>query len=90
MKLANIPVANRLQAIETAIDSLAQKHPEIPELARTLHYIRSVQRTMVGPRYVKEHSLRRFNESDARLKKKSNWNKVRRERAIEENGKLTQ
>ena len=88
LKLDKIPVSNRLQAIETSIDSLAQRHPEIRELAKTLHYIRSVQRSLVGPRYVTEHSLRRFNESPARLKKKANWAKVQRERAIKENGVL--
>ncbi len=88
MKAGKMPLANRLQAVETSLDSLAQKHPDIRELARTLHYVRSVQRELFGPRYVREHSLLRFNQSEARLKKKSNWAKVERERAIQQNGKL--
>lgn len=88
MKNSKIPLSNRVQALETILDSLSQCKPDIRELKKALQLTRSVQRSLFGPRYVTEHSLIRFTQSDARLKKKANWGKVLRERAIQENGKL--
>jgi hypothetical protein len=88
MKRSLIPLSNRVQAIETILDSLSQRKPDMRELKEALQLTRSVQRSLFGPRYVTEHSLIRFSQSDARLKKKANWGKVRRERAIAQNGRL--
>ena len=91
MKYALMPVANRLQAVETILDRNVQlkNGPNRHELEEALRLVRSLQRALIGSHYVRERSLKRCNESVARLKKKSNWAKVQRERAIEQNGKLT-
>ena len=89
MKIGTIPigVANRLQAIETTLDSLSQRNPTLRELKEALRLIRSVQRTMVGPRYVRERSLKRYTVSGSDPKKQ-NWRKWQKERDLKQNGTL--
>ncbi len=89
MKPARIPVSNRLQAVETILDSSCQRAdgPNVSELRTALKLVRSLQRTLVGRRYVREQSLKRFTTSGADPKKR-NWRRHQRERAVRENGRL--
>ncbi len=84
-----MPLANRLQAIETSLDSLSQKHHEIRELVSTLRLVRSVQRSLYGKHYVRERSLKRYTRSGSDPKK-LNWRKWQRERAKEKDGRLNE
>ena len=84
-----MPVANRLQAVETILDRNSQRAdgPSLAEIQHALRLVRSLQRTLIGKHYVKELSLKRFTTTGADPKKR-NWRKEQRARAVRENGKL--
>jgi hypothetical protein len=91
MKLSKMPLANRLQAIETILDSTSQsKVIDRRRLKIALKIVRSVQRTLFGPRYVTEWSLlRHFSPKDYNRDSKSNWRLSKRRTALSQNERLT-
>jgi len=77
-----MPLANRLQAIETILDSNQQKKEiDRKELRYALRLVRSVQYSLFGKHYVKELSLTRFiaNPTGKDRACKQNWYKWKKE-----------
>ena len=75
MKLSRIPLSNKLQAIETILDSESQKvKSDRRRLTLALKLTRSVQRQLFGQRYVKEWTLlRHINPRDYSRLSKRYW-----------------
>ena len=88
MKLSWIPLSNKLQAIETILDSESQKKQmDRSRLISALKMVRSIQRTLVGKRYVTERSLLSFSQDYRRLSK-TNYRKWKKLRVLSQNPKL--
>jgi len=89
MKISHMPLSNKLQAIETILDSEIQSihGPSITWLRLALRLVRASQRELFGRRYVKERSLRSFFENYRRLSK-TNYPKWKRERNLLQNQKI--
>lgn len=95
MKLAKMPLANKIQAIETALDSALQGHGDPrPKITLALRLIRIIQEEFYGPHKVNEKSLRNFSskylgpngQPTFYAKKRHNWRAWQRERAAKQNG----
>ena len=91
-----MPLANKIQAIETALDSAVQK-PDTRKVALALRLIRQVQRELFGRYYVREKSLRNWSgqyfkngEHTDYYKRRKNWEKHQRDRELAKNQKLDQ
>jgi len=76
-----MPLNNKLQAVETILDSESQKSlPDRRALTLALKIVRAAQRELFGQRYVKEWSLvRHFHRRDYERLSKKNWTKWQKE-----------
>jgi len=86
-----MPLENRLQALETILDSQSQKKLiERAKLKTALKLARSIQRSLYGKHYVRERSLRRYLTGNPRDEpSRQNYAKYRRQKLLENTGKLT-
>lgn len=82
MKLNKMPLCNKIQAIETALDSALQSHRDPrPKITLALRLIRNVQEELYGTHKVREKSLRNYTANylgpDGKptfyAKKRPNW-----------------
>jgi len=92
MAYRKMSLSNKLQAIETVLDSETQKRKSPIDLNRlrfALKIVRSVQRELFGRRFVQERTIRSYakNYNTPSMK---NFRKWKKDRAISQNKKLTE
>lgn len=81
MKVSMMSLSNRLQVVETILDSNVQKSTiNRDQLKFALRIIRSAQRTLYGKHYVEELSLTRYiaDPTGKDRDSKQNWRKWKR------------